>query len=111
MNPLLSALGLSKKEVMEYPESDIHFVIKYGEEIEQARGYNQAIDNLESKLNTQEQMVEELAKILHKTYYAIFMLPSEWEDLMDYRQEMFLEQSKSIISQSPTWLVRKDVKQ
>lgn len=44
--------------------------------------------------------VEELAKLLHKTYCAIFMIPSEWEDLMDYRQEMFIDHSKSL-SQNP----------
>lgn len=39
--PLID-LGLSceKKEVMEYPINDIHFVIKHVGEIEQAIGYN-----------------------------------------------------------------------
>lgn len=33
-----------KKEVREYPDNDVHFVIKNGEEIEQARGFNQSSD-------------------------------------------------------------------
>lgn len=39
----LTELGLNvgRKEIMEYPEGDIHFLIKHGEEIEKCRGYNQ----------------------------------------------------------------------
>lgn len=34
---------VEKKEVMNYPPDDIHFVIKHGEEIEQNRGFNSAL--------------------------------------------------------------------
>ena len=46
MNPPLDLSKLPrKKEIMQYPEDDIHFVIKHGAEIEQARGYNQAVED------------------------------------------------------------------
>lgn len=50
---------MKKKEVLKYPEGDIHFVIKNGEEIEQARGFNLAIDQTASALLVVDE--EELA--------------------------------------------------
>lgn len=98
MNPFLSALGLKKKSI--YDNFGVQLEIPYTQK-HQISGYNQAIDDLESKLNTQEQMVEELAK-----YLFILDGGHYWEDT---NQDKYRESARLIISQSQTWLMRKDV--
>jgi hypothetical protein len=66
--------------------------------------FNEAIT--QQGLRTITLDLEKTAKRLHKMYYTIFMLPSEWEDLMDFRQEMFLEQADALIAHLPELLIK-----